>query len=202
MDRERLPKFHADPDEYYEDEDIERQGSHMSRRDRMRERERERQSPPRERQFNRCSEDRQMGGSPRYARGGRKLSFCNKIFKINFECAASSRVQSLDRRMMRRDPVLIEFEKDHSCKAPMYCNKYAMDDMDERAPPKRAPNTRSQSMPRQSRYGDRLMPPPERTGSRDNRGSTGGYEDNMDDMPPRKGRKQSRPGKLAVAPRL
>lgn len=76
IDRERFSKFHADPDEYYEDEDIERQqGSHMSRRDKMREREREMQTPPRERQFTRYSEDRQMGGSPRYARGGRKLTF-------------------------------------------------------------------------------------------------------------------------------
>lgn len=100
---------------------------------------------------------------------------------------------------MRRDPVLIEFERDQSCKAPMYCNKYAMDDTEERQP-KRPPNMRSQSMPRQSRYGDRLMPPQDRMmTNRENRerGSTGGYDDN-DDMPPRKGRKPSRPGKLVV----
>lgn len=112
---------------------------------------------------------------------------------------SASRVQSLDRRMMRRDPVMIEFEQEQTCKAPMYCNKYAMDDVEERTP--KRPNMRSQSMPRQSRYGDRLMPP--QLNGRENRGSASGnstaYDENMDDMPPRKGRKQSRPGKFAVA---
>lgn len=106
--------------------------------------------------------------------------------------------------MMRRDPVLVEIEREQACKAPMYCNKYAMDDVDERAP--KRPNMRSQSMPRQSsRYGDRLMPP--QLNSRENRGSASGnsghYDDNMDDMPPRnKGRKQSRPGKFVLHPAL
>lgn len=98
--------------------------------------------------------------------------------------------------MMRRDPVMIEFEREEACKAPMYCNKYAMDDVEERTP--KRPNMRSQSMPRQSRYGDRLLPP--QLNGRENRGSGSGnsaaYEDNMDDMPPRKGRKPSRPGKF------
>jgi hypothetical protein len=103
---------------------------------------------------------------------------------------------------------MIEFEQEQTdreqpCKAPMYCNKYAMDDVEERAP-KQRPNMRSQSMPRQSRYGDRLMPP--QLNGREPRGSASGnsgYEENMDDMPPRKGRKQSvnksRPGKFSVA---
>lgn len=95
--------------------------------------------------------------------------------------------------MLRRDPVLVEFERDQSCKAPMYCNKYAMDDMDER-PQKRPPsNMRSQSMPRQSRYGDRLMPP--QAMRQNSRGSTE-YDENAEDMPLRKGRKPSRPGKF------
>lgn len=67
VDRERFSKFQPD-DDYGYDEDIEQQASHMSRRDRMRERERE----PQERNM-RYSEDRQMGGSPRYMKAGRKL---------------------------------------------------------------------------------------------------------------------------------
>lgn len=66
IERERFSKY-QDPEECCEDDDIEQQASHMPRRDRMR----ERQSPPRDRQYMRYSEDRQMG-SPRYARGGRK----------------------------------------------------------------------------------------------------------------------------------
>jgi hypothetical protein len=96
--------------------------------------------------------------------------------------------------MLRRDPVLIEFERDQTCKAPMYCNKYAMDDMDERPQKRPPPNMRSQSMPRQSRYGDRLMPP--QAMRQNSRGSTGDYDENAEDMPLRKGRKPSRPGKF------
>lgn len=70
VDRERFSKYHPDDDCDYEDEDIEQQASHMSRRDRMREREK-RGSPPHERNM-RYSEDRQMGGSPRYMKAGRK----------------------------------------------------------------------------------------------------------------------------------
>lgn len=70
VDRERFAKYQPD-DDYEYDEDIEQQASHMSRRDRMRERDR-RGSPPQERNM-RYSEDRQMsGGSPRYMKAGRK----------------------------------------------------------------------------------------------------------------------------------
>lgn len=76
VDRERFAKYQPD-DDY--DEDVEQQASHMSRRDRMRDR---RGSPPQERNMrenSRYSEDRQMsGGSPRYMKAGRKLL---KIFK-------------------------------------------------------------------------------------------------------------------------
>ena len=69
VDRERpFPKY-ADPDGYEEDDDIEDgPGVHVSRRDRMRE-----GGPPtpqQNRHLMRHSEDRQMGGSPRYQRGG------------------------------------------------------------------------------------------------------------------------------------
>lgn len=102
--------------------------------------------------------------------------------------------------MMRRDPVMIEFEQEQPCKAPMYCNKYAVDDeMDERAdkrPDRRQQHMRSQSMPRQmqSRFGDRLMPPHQGSIRREN--SAQPYDENDVDMPPRKGRKQTRPGKF------
>jgi hypothetical protein len=117
---------------------------------------------------------------------------------------AASRVQSLDRRMMRRDPVIIDFEQEPPCKAPIYANKYAMDDMDERRGEARRPNYRSQSMPRQqSRFGDRLAPP-----NRGGRESIGGGADNRSlynesnfDMQT-KGRKRERPGKLFVLPVL
>lgn len=79
VDRERFPKYHHEKEreagDYEDDDDVEQQAP-MTRRDRMRERERERErSPPQNRQFMRYSEDRQMGGggSPRYARGGRKF---------------------------------------------------------------------------------------------------------------------------------
>ncbi|KXJ72598.1 hypothetical protein RP20_CCG017604 [Aedes albopictus] len=83
---------------------------------------------------------------------------------------AANRAQSLDRRMFRRDPQMVDFEEEGGPgKTPILCNKYALDDMEERASPggprggpgadRRSPiNPRSQSMPRQSRYGDRLMP--------------------------------------------
>lgn len=87
------------------------------------------------------------------------------------------RAQSLDRRMFRRDPQMVDFDEEGGPggKTPILCNKYALEDMDEqqqRGSPRgrggpggdgfhdgRGPmNPRSQSMPRQSRYGDRLMP--------------------------------------------
>lgn len=81
------------------------------------------------------------------------------------------RAQSLDRRMFRRDPQMVDFDEEvEPGKTPILCNKYALDDMEERSSPGgprgigggsdgRFPvNPRSQSMPRQSRYGDRLMP--------------------------------------------
>lgn len=98
---------------------------------------------------------------------------------------------------MRRDPVMIEFEQEQQCKAPMYCNKYAVDDeMAEKRPDRRQPNMRSQSMPRQmqSRFGDRLMPPHQGSIRREN--SAQPYDENDTDMPLRKGRKQTRPGKF------
>lgn len=216
VDRERFPNFPNDQGCDYEyGDDMEQQGMHMSRRDRMRE-QREREPP--NRQFMRYSEDRQMGmdRSPRYQRGGRKCSIF--FLRLSHKCAdlvlkidlkfhqsdeklqnsifptAASRVQSLDRRMMRRDPVVIEFEQEQPCKAPIYCNKYAVDDEeDDRGEKRRQQGMRSQSMPRQmqSRFGDRLMPPP--TGPM--RGDARVYDDNDADLPPRKGRKQNRPGK-------
>ena len=103
------------------------------------------------------------------------------------------RVHSLDRRMLRRDPVMIDFEQEPPCKTPVLCNRYAMDDLDERGimrDAKRSPNIRSQSMPRQSgRYGDRLTP----AGRGDNRSV---YDENDIEMQPvrNKGRKRDRPG--------
>ncbi|XP_021705095.1 uncharacterized protein LOC5572135 isoform X2 [Aedes aegypti] len=84
--------------------------------------------------------------------------------------AAANRAQSLDRRMFRRDPQMVDFDEEVGPgKTPILCNKYALEEMEERSSPggprggtgndRRSPiNPRSQSMPRQSRYGDRLMP--------------------------------------------
>lgn len=101
---------------------------------------------------------------------------------------------------MRRDPVIIDFEQEPPCKAPIYANKYAMDDQDERRGDARRPNYRSQSMPRQqSRFGDRLMPPG-RGSTTDNRSL---YNDNLDPSAKGRGeRKRERPGKLFVSPAL
>lgn len=99
----------------------------------------------------------------------RGTSFKYHALFIVFSTAAN-RAQSLDRRMFRRDPQMVDFEEEGGPgKTPILCNKYALDDMEERASPggprggpgadRRSPiNPRSQSMPRQSRYGDRLMP--------------------------------------------
>lgn len=108
----------------------------------------------------------------------------------------ASRVQSLDRRMMRRDPVIIDFDQEPPCKAPIYANRYAMDDNDERRGEGRRQNYRSQSMPRQSRFGDRLNPPG-RGGPSDNRSLYN--ESNLEMQPSSKGRKRERPGKLFVS---
>jgi hypothetical protein len=93
--------------------------------------------------------------------------------------------------MLRRDPVIIDFEQEPPCKAPIYANKYAMDDTDERrGEARRPPNYRSQSMPRQqSRFGDRLVPPHRASG--DNRSLN--HESNLEMQS--KGRKRERPGK-------
>jgi hypothetical protein len=114
----------------------------------------------------------------------------------------ASRVQSLDRRMMRRENVIIDFEQEPPCKVPVYFNKYAMDDegrprepRDREPPRNRPPSYRSQSMPRQSRYGDRLLPPGDRGGG-DNCSI---YNENGMEMQP-KGRKRERPGRLSVSP--
>lgn len=73
VDRERFPKFN-EPDGYEEDDDIEEPNIHVSRRDRMREREVGPPTPQQNRHLMRHSEDRQMGGSPRYQRpGGGKI---------------------------------------------------------------------------------------------------------------------------------
>jgi hypothetical protein len=106
--------------------------------------------------------------------------------------------------MMRRENVIIDFEQEPPCKVPVYFNKYAMDDegrpreaRDRETPRNRPPSYRSQSMPRQSRYGDRLLPP---GGERERGGGDNGsiYNENGMEMQP-KGRKQ-RPGKLSVSP--
>lgn len=72
--------------------------------------------------------------------------------------------------MFRRDPQMVDFDEEVGPgKTPILCNKYALEEMEERSSPggprggtgndRRSPiNPRSQSMPRQSRYGDRLMP--------------------------------------------
>lgn len=102
---------------------------------------------------------------------------------------------------MRRDPVMIEFEQEQQCKAPIYCNKYAvddeMDDHGDKRNERRQPNMRSQSMPRQmqSRFGDRLMPPQAGT-MRGGENRSPAYDENESETPSRKGRKQSRPGKF------
>lgn len=99
--------------------------------------------------------------------------------------------------MMRRDPVIIDFEQEPPCRAPIYANKYAMDDVEERrGDQRRPPSYRSQSMPRQqSRYGDRLMPPGRNVP--DNRSL---YNDNGMDMQPKGRAKRERPGKFICAP--
>lgn len=104
--------------------------------------------------------------------------------------------------MMRRDPVIIDFDQEPPCKAPIYANKYAMDDVEERrGEARRQPNYRSQSMPRQqSRFGDRLLPPGGRGGP-DNRSLYN--ESNLDMQASAKGRaKRERPGKFFVFPRF
>lgn len=84
--------------------------------------------------------------------------------------AAGPRSQSLDRRMLRRQEqqqqaqAALEVDREPETKTPILCNRYAMDEMDERSLKKhhhsQTPNIRSQSMPRQTNYGDRLAPPP------------------------------------------
>jgi len=80
VDRERFPNYQNE--QLYDcdyDDDVEQQGAHTSRRERMREKEREiREKEPQNRQYTRYSEDRQMGmdRSPRVARGGRKCLMC------------------------------------------------------------------------------------------------------------------------------
>ncbi|XP_052860314.1 uncharacterized protein LOC128267506 [Anopheles cruzii] len=75
----------------------------------------------------------------------------------NYRKAAGARAQSLDRRMFRQDSQMVDMEDESPCKTPVLCNKYAIDEQDDsRRSPR--PNPRSQSMPRQTRYGDRLMP--------------------------------------------
>ena len=80
VDRDRFPNYQNEQlYDYDNDDDVEQQGTHMSRRERMREKEREmREKEPQNRQFMRYSEDRQMGmdRSPRVARGGRKCLMC------------------------------------------------------------------------------------------------------------------------------
>ncbi|CRK91732.1 CLUMA_CG005367, isoform A [Clunio marinus] len=175
IDRERFAKYN-EPEAYDDDDDVEeQQNPHVTRRERMREREREGGplTPQQNRHLMRHSEDRQMDGSPRYNRAG------------------ASRVQSLDRRMMRRDPVISGFEQEPPCKAPIFANKYALEEMDERrGDGRRHHNFRSQSMPRQSRFGDRLYPPGGRGGAGDNRSLYN--ESNLEMQPTSKGRERKR----------
>ncbi|XP_055627642.1 uncharacterized protein LOC129769404 [Toxorhynchites rutilus septentrionalis] len=90
-------------------------------------------------------------------------------YRTNMAKTPAARAQSLDRRMFRRDPQMVDFDEEGvPGKTPILCNKYALDDMEEResqagmrtgrADSHSPTNPRSQSMPRQSRYGDRLMP--------------------------------------------
>uniref|UniRef100_A0A182FLS4 Potassium channel domain-containing protein n=1 Tax=Anopheles albimanus TaxID=7167 RepID=A0A182FLS4_ANOAL len=65
-----------------------------------------------------------------------------------------NRAQSMDRRIFQHDS---QMDEDSPCKTPILCNKYAIDNHDEPVKQTR-PNPRSQSMPRQTRYGDRLLP--------------------------------------------
>lgn len=68
IDRDKFTKYN-EPDGYEEDDDIEDPPNiHVSRRDRMREP--GPSSPRQQRHLMRHSEDRQMGGSPRYQRAG------------------------------------------------------------------------------------------------------------------------------------
>ena len=84
VDRERFPNYQNEQLYDYEcDDDVEQQGVHMPRRERMREKERDvRDKEPPNRQFMRYSEDRQMGmdRSPRVSRGGRKSLMCGNYF--------------------------------------------------------------------------------------------------------------------------
>ena len=123
---------------------------------------------------------------------------CNLCHLSSNISITASRVQSLDRRMMRRDPVIIDFDQEPPCRAPIYANKYAMDDGEERrgeSTKSRPPSYRSQSMPRQqSRFGDRLLPPGR--GANDNRSL---YNDNSIEMQPKGRAKRERPGKFICA---
>ncbi|ETN66511.1 hypothetical protein AND_001700 [Anopheles darlingi] len=68
--------------------------------------------------------------------------------------AGENRAQSMDRRMFQHDS---QMDEDSPCKTPILCNKYAIENHDEPVKQTRS-NPRSQSMPRQTRYGDRLLP--------------------------------------------
>jgi hypothetical protein len=102
-----------------------------------------------------------------------------------------ARGQSLDRRMMRREPAALDF--DPMCKAPVLCNRYAIEEMDRKTDRKQQ-YARSQSMPRQSPgYGDRLAVP----------GGQQRYAINDEDVeqpvPSRsKGKRRDRSGKFAI----
>jgi hypothetical protein len=91
---------------------------------------------------------------------------------------------------MRRDPIMVGMDQEPPCKTPVLCNKYALEENEQRmrGDNKRGSHTRSQSMPRHSRYGDRLMPPGQDNGQAN-------YDDNEMEMQPiRKGRKRERSG--------
>ncbi|XP_052563533.1 uncharacterized protein LOC120429313 [Culex pipiens pallens] len=120
----------------------------------------------------------QMGPPPRGSQNSRNSdgNYPPVAYRNNMQKSPAMRAQSLDRRMFRRDPQMVDFDEEGGPggKTPILCNKYALEDMDEqqRGSPRgrggpggdgfhdgRGPmNPRSQSMPRQSRYGDRLMP--------------------------------------------
>lgn len=69
IDRERFPRY-PEPNVYDDDDEIEETNVNASRRDRMRDRDYRDlgPSPQHNRHMMRHSEDRQMGGSPRYQR--------------------------------------------------------------------------------------------------------------------------------------
>lgn len=55
-----------------------------------------------------------------------------KTVLTDFLLLLVARVQSRDLRMMRRDQMLIDFHQEPPCNAPIYVNRCALNDTDER----------------------------------------------------------------------